>query len=213
MAAPSKTEGRILIAHSMVAHPDKVVGAELDVSALFGIDLICYLGYVEAAPNGNPPSFLVQKNHNPSGNKGWKTITHFLSGVTGTPETEGIASVSANDITTDTSGAQDFTEREAIYIRDTNGGSPKTTTGALSTGDQESEWGTVADLPDTTSIILVDNPTNAKDGSDEVWEAEEFSVSINLDGISRLRVVFIHYGAAGANCHILAVAGTTDSIG
>lgn len=212
MAAPSKSEGTVLIAHSMVTHPDKLVGSELDVSTLFDADILCELGYVEAVSNANPPSFLIQTNPFASGNDGWVTKVKFLSALTGTIETEGITSVSGDDITTDSTGAQDFTERKPIYIRDTNGGSPKSTTGALSTGDQDSEWGTVADLPDTQSIILVDNPTNAKDSSDEVYEAEQFSMHLELGGISRLRVVFIHHGATGANCHVRVTAGTTDSI-
>ena len=93
-----------------------------------------------------------------------------------------------------------FTANDLLYIQDT-------------TVVADSEWGRCQEIVTDTSINLVDGLTNEKDNADVIWnDADLFVAQLDLTAITRIRTVFQHEGAAGANCHIKGLLVTGDSI-
>jgi hypothetical protein len=90
---------------------------------------------------------------------------------------------------------------------------PPTTTpsGALGSPETLSEWKYCYEVTGTV-FNLADNLTNAKDSNDVVWEAEVFTALLDLDGILRIRVLFIHEAATGPNVHVWGQMTTADDI-
>ena len=80
-----------------------------------------------------------------------------------------------------------------------------------------SEWGRLQEIVTNTSIDLIDGLTNEKStagsGCKAFNDATVQSMYVDLTGITRLRVVFQHEGATGANVHVKAIMVTGDSIG
>ena len=75
------------------------------------------------------------------------------------------------------------------------------------------EWGRCREIVTDTTIDLVDGLTTEKDSADVIWnDADIFNCQLDLTAVGRVRVVFQHEGAAGANCHIKAMAIYGDSI-
>jgi hypothetical protein len=97
-----------------------------------------------------------------------------------------------------------FVALDDIYIQDT---------GTLA----NSEWAKVQEVVTDTSITITDGLTTEKDSSDVLWgSAQRFTHNLDLFGaaaVGRLRVIFMHEGAAGANMHVRAMMVTGDSIG
>lgn len=93
-----------------------------------------------------------------------------------------------------------FLAYDVLYIQDT---------GTLA----NSEWARCQEIVANTSINLVDGLTNAKDSSDVIWnDADIWAIDVDLTALTRLRVVFQHEGAVGANCHVKALMVTADSV-
>ncbi len=205
MGAYSKTEGTILIALQSVTHgPTALVkGTEIDVSTEISAFLTLYLGYTEATPNTTPPTFHVQGHTAAAGNDGWATIAKFTSAISGTPLFANMTGApSGNDATTD---AHTFTEAlhegKPLYYKDIV---------VLAS----SEWHYCQDIPDTTSVFTFEDPVGAPFASgDDIYEAEIFSLAVDLSALARIKVIFQHTGATGANCDILARMNTADSFG
>jgi hypothetical protein len=93
-----------------------------------------------------------------------------------------------------------FVALDDIYIQDT---------GTLA----NSEWAKVQEVVTDTSITITDGLTTEKDSSDVLWgSAQRFTHNLDLFAVGRLRVIFMHEGAAGANMHVRATMVTCDSI-
>ena len=201
MASPLKTAGTVVIAHQAITHPGTVVGSALDVSTVFQATLFLDHALVEAAANTNPPSWYIQASAQSSGNEEWVTLLELPLSENGTPATEAVGTdVGQGASIIPVLSTAGFVSKDEIYIQDT---------GTLA----NSEWGKIQEIVTDTGITVLDGMTTAKDASDVIWgDAERNIVTVNVASIARLRVVYLHEGATGANSHIRATMTTEDSI-
>lgn len=200
MATITKTQGTEILAHAAATHPGSVYGPAQDVSSKLGATILMYAGFVEAAANTNPASFIVQVSGASSGDEDWVDVAQFTISETGTPATEAMTNTETGKVLrcASTTG---FVALDEIYIQDT---------GTLAA----SEWAKVEQIVSNTSVDITDNLTTQKDSADVIWaSAERFVLYLDLTAVGRLRVIFLHEGAAGANMHVKAVMVTGDSIG
>lgn len=190
----------VALAHQAVAHPATVVGSALDVSTKLGMTLILFHASVEAAANTNPGKFLVQISGAESGNEDWQTIQVFDATIS-TADTEAMtATEPIGETALAVAATAGFVANDILYIQDVS-------------VVADSEWARCREIITDTTIDLVDGLTNAKDSSDVIWnDADIWTCSLDLTSVGRVRVVFQHEGAAGANCHIKAMTIYGDSI-
>lgn len=201
MATITKTEGTVILTHQAVTHPATVTGTELDVDGKLAATLVLYHGFVEAAVNTNPGTFYIFTSPSASGDEDWATIAQFTV-TTGTPDDESISGVEgAASTVIEVTATAGFAAGDILYIQDV---------GTLA----DSEWNRCEQIVANTSIDLIWGLTNAKDGSDHIYnDAEIFVCQVDCTAVTRILVVFQHEGAAGANVHVKGIAVTGDSIG
>lgn len=201
MATITKTVGTDILTHQAVTHPDTVKGSAQDVSTKLAATLFLFHASVEAAANTNAGSFLVQVSGASSGDEDWATVYNFTATVS-TADTEAMtATEPATETVLAVASTTGFVAGDILYIQDT---------GTLA----NSEWARCQEIVTNTSINLIDGLTNQKDSADVIWnDADVFVCQLDLTAVSRLRVVFTHEGATGANCHVKALMVTGDSIG
>lgn len=199
MAAFSKTQGTTILTHQAVTHPDTAKGSVQDVSTKISTLIAMFHASVEAAANTNPGSFLLQVSASSSGDEDWVTVRKFTVQVS-TADTEAMtATEPAAETVLAVASTTGFAAEDKLYIQDT---------GTLA----DSEWALCQEIVTNTSINLVDGLTSEKDSSDVIWnDAEIFFAQLDLSSVGRLRVVFQHEGAAGANVHVKAMMITGDS--
>jgi len=200
MVTISKTADIAILAHQEVTHPATVVGSAQDVSTKLAATILLFHSSVEAAANTNPGKFLVQISGSASGNEDWQTVIEFDAKIS-TADTEAMtATEPIGETALTVASTTGFVANDILYIQDA---------GTVA----NSEWGRCREIVTDTTIDLVDGLTNEKDSSDFIWnDADIFTCSLDLTAITRLRVVFQHEGAAGANCHIKGLMVTGDSI-
>lgn len=191
----------VALAHQAVTHPATVVGSALDVSTKLAITLIMFHTSVEATANTNPGKFLVQISGAASGNEDWATIAEYDATIS-TADTEAMtATEPIGETALAVASTTGFVANDILYVQDA---------GTLA----DSEWGRCREITGTPTIDLVDGLTSQKDSSDVIWnDADIFKFQRDIVSIGRVRVVFQHEGATGANCHIKAMAIYGDSIG
>lgn len=202
MATITKTQGIEILTHAAVTHPGTVYGADQEVTTALGATIFMYAGFIEAAANTNPGSFIVQVSAASSGDEDWWDAGKFTIGETGTPADEALTATEASGETVlAVAATAGFAALDDIYILDA---------GVLAA----SEWAKIEQIVTNTSVDITDGLTTGKDSSDTIFgSAERFSMYLDLTAIGRLRVIFMHEGAAGANMHVKALMVTGDSIG
>ncbi len=166
----------------------------------FAATIVLFHASVEVTANTNPGRFLVQISGSSSGNEDWATI-HEFDAITTTPNDETMTAtepIGETALTVASTGG--FAANDILYIQDV---------GTVADG----EWGRCREINTDTTIDLVDGLTNAKDSADHIWNDGDIFVTIlDLTSVGRVRVVFQHEGATGANCHIKGLMITGDSI-
>lgn len=201
MATIAKTAGIVALAHQAVTHPATVVGSAIDVSTKMAGTLIMFHANVESVTNTNPGSFLVQVSGSASGNEDWGTIAQFTAMATDCDTFLLDATEGVGDTVIDTNVTTGFAAGDVIYIQDVG-------TANLS------EWNRCKSVEAGVSITLVDGLTRAAAINDVcVNDCDIFICALDLTAVTRIRVVFFHQGATGADCHVKALLVTGDSIG
>ena len=200
MASLVKTAGIAILAHSAVTHPDTIKGSAQDVSTKLAATVICFHASVEAAANTNPGVFLIQGSGAASGDEDWATIAPFSATVS-TADTEALtATEPAGETVLAVAATAGFVAGDLVYIQHTT----------LANG----EWGRLQEIVTNVSLNLIDGLTNEQTSSSVAWnDADVFVAQLDLTAVTRVRVVFQHEGATGANCHVKALMVTGDSIG
>ena len=160
-----------------------------------------YHASVEAAANTNAGTFYVQASGSSANDEDWINVASFTATVS-TADTEAMTATEAEGETVlacaSTTG---FAAGDKLYIQDA---------GTLT----DSEWGLCQEIVTNTSIDLVDGLTTGKDSSDVIWnDADLFIAQIDLTAIGRIRLIFLHEGATGANVHVKGLMVSGDSIG
>lgn len=202
MATPSKTQGIEILSHQLVTHPSSVYGAVQDVSTKFAAKIFMYAGFVEAASNTNPGSFIIQTSASSSGNEDWVDEVEFPISEIGAPADENMTATEPDGETVlAVASTTDFAAKDEIYIQD-----PTTL--------EDSEWAKVEQIVSNVSIDITDGLTTGKDSADKIFgSAERFTLFLDLLAVGRLRVIFMHEGGVGADMHVKALMVTGDSIG
>lgn len=200
MANITKTADIEVLAHQAVAHPNTVVGSALDVSTHLAATIVLLHASVEAAANTNPGRFIIQVSGSASGNDDWADYATFDATVS-TADTEAMtATEPVGETALAVAATAGFVAKDKLYIQDA---------GVVANG----EWRICREIVTDTTINLVDGLTAEKDSSDIIWnDADIFTCPMDLTAISRVRVLFIHEGAAGANSHIKGLMVRGDSI-
>lgn len=201
MATISKTQGTAVLAHQAVTHPDTVKGSAQDVSTKLAATIYCYHASVEAAANTNPGSFLIQTSPSASGDEDWVTQVK-LDATISTADTEAMtATEPVGETVLAVASTTGFVAGDTLYIQDAS---------VVADG----EWAKCQEIVTNVSINLIDGLTTQKDSADFIWnDADAFpGVQLDLTAVGRLRVVFQHEGATGANVHVKAIMVTGDSI-
>ena len=200
MATISKTADIAILAHQAVTHKNTVVGSTQDVTTKLAATILLFHASVEATANTNPGKFLIQVSGSESNNENWVTV-YQLDATISTADTEAMTATEAvGEKVLAVASTTGFLANDILYIQDT---------GTL----VNSEWARCQEIVSNTSIDLDDGLTTGKDSSDVIWnDANLFTCQLDLTSITRVRVVFQHEGAAGANCHIKGLMVTGDSI-
>ena len=200
MATISKTQGTAILAHTAITHPDTVKGSATDVSTKLAATIICFHASVEAAANTNGGKFLVQVSGASAGDEDWATVAEFTAQAT-TADTEAMtATEPVGETVLACASTTGFVANDLLYIAHTTLAS--------------SEWARCQEIVTNTSVNLIDGLTTEQTAATSViWnDAEVFTCQLDLTAVGRVRVVFQHEGATGANCHVKALMVTGDSI-
>lgn len=200
MASPSKTQGVAILAHQAITHPATIVGSSQNVTTKISCNVLLFHAPIEESANTNPGIFLIQTSGSSSGNEDWVTL-YELAVDNGTAASEDMtATEPVGETVLACASTTGFAALDNLYIRDA---------GTLA----DSEWAKCKEIVTNTSIDLIDGLTNEKDSSDAIWNnCDLWNIPINLMGVGRLRVVFMHEGAVGVNCHVKALMVTADSV-
>jgi hypothetical protein len=195
----TKTAGTSLLTHQAVTHPDTVKGSATDVSTKMGATVFLFHASVEAAANTNSGIFRIEGSASGSGDEDWVPLYQVAATVS-TADTEAMtATEPSGETVLACASTTGFVAGDVLYIQDT---------GTLA----DSEWARCQEIVSNTSINLVDGLTTGKDSSDVIWnDADTWAIYIDLSAITRVRVVFQHEGATGANCHVMAMMVSLDS--
>ena len=144
-------------------------------------------GFIEAAANTNPGFFRVQVTQEGTNNDQWVTVAEFTV-FNGTPTSiDPTNAEGAGDTLVETTVTTGATVGGYYYWQD-------------ATAVADGEWVTVGNFVAATSITLIDGITNAKAATDLLFSnAEHWTWKLELGGVERYRVCYIHAGAVGAD--------------
>lgn len=175
-------------------------GSAQDVATKLAATLLLFHASVEAAANTNPGKFLVQVSGSASGDEDWTTAYEFDATIS-TADTEAMtATEGIGETVLAVAATAGFAANDILYIQDAS-------------VVVDGEWGRCKEIVTNTSIDLIDGLTNAKDASDVIWnDADIFICQLDLTAVGRVRVIFQHEGAVGANCHVKGLMVSGDSI-
>ena len=159
-----------VLEHQAATHPTTIVGSAVNCTTKKGAVIFMYHGYVEAAADTNPGSFLVQVRPDDgagSVNEHWITDAEYPAKGT-TPDTEALSgSESIGATVIEVASTTGFAARDLLYIQDT-------------TTLADSEWNEERTQVTNTSITLVDGLTVAKDSADVIWnDASKFVCALD----------------------------------
>ena len=201
MSAPTKTQGIAVLAHQAVVQPASAYGSAQDVSTKIAATIICFHAPIEAVANTVPGIWQIQGSGSSTGNEDWADIYTF-SADSGTPGTEALTATEAlGETVLAVASTTLFAANDVVYIKDT-------------TTLADSEWGQIQEIATDASITLVDGLTTGKDSADFIWgNAERTVVQLDVMALGRVRVIFTHEGASGADVHVKALMITADTIG
>ena len=204
MATITKTAGIAILAHTAITHPDTLVGSAQDVSTKLAATILLFHASVEATANTNSGIFKVQVSGSASGNEDWVTVSEFQAMVSTADDEVMMAIEPVGEKVMAVASTTGFVTGDKLYLQDID---------TLA----NSEWNLCQEIVTNTSINLVDGLTNEKstvgNGCKIRNDADTFICSLDLTAISRIRVVFMHEGTIGANCHVKGLMVTGDSIG
>lgn len=200
MATITKTEDIVALTHQAITHPDTVKGSEIDVDGKLAILITMFHASVEATANTNSGSFMVQVSAASTGSEDWATIAQFQATVS-TADTEAMtATEPVGETVLAVASTASFAAGDKLYIQNSTVGS--------------GEWGLCQEIVTNTSINLVDGLTNEQTATSVIWnDADVFVCQLDVAPYERVRVIFQHEGATGANVHVKAIASTADSMG
>ena len=181
------------MAHVETSNAATVVGSAITptAGALWAV-IHMHHGFVEAGANTNPQSFFVQTNLGATGSdESWSTVAQFTV-TDATVVTENMtATEPAGETVLAVADVAGFAAGDYIYIEDN-------TTAA------DSEWQQVQEVVGSTSIdIMSPGLETGKDSADRIWsDAGTFTMTLDLSGVARWRVLYMNEGGTALNTAI-----------
>lgn len=196
-------EATILLAHALLTNADSraglnFVGTEKDVRTFLSAQIYVYHAPIETAVNDPGIDYILQGRWSTGVNVNedwidlWKWTTGTVAAVAA--EIAGAEAAGQTTIDVDADPTANFTPGSKIYIEDK---------GTVADG----EWNAVAhsEAAGPDSVTILDGLTNAKDNVDTMWtQAESFSGSVDLSGISYVRMIVQGSDTTGVNFHYKA---------
>lgn len=201
MSTPDKTVGTSLITHQHVTNPATVVGSAVDTLTSIRATVFLFHGFTDAATaNTDPQKWLIQGSAQTSGNEDWITLKTVNITFAGTITTEALTATEAAGVKVlAVADEAEYVSGDGVYILDAG-----TAT--------DSEWALVEQVVVNTSVDIIDGLTTGKDSSDFLFDNPQTEVVyIELEGINRIRIVYMNEGATAANTAIKANMTTLDS--
>ncbi len=188
MADWTKSESADAIAHRAVTHPSTVESSTINVSDADMIFLLLRWASIEATANTNSGKFLVQGSDKTAGDENWVTLLEVSTPVgtttIGNLDSGGEA-IGQKVIGVDATAG--MAVEEWVYIHDT-------------TTEGDSEWCLIMTVVTNDTIEIVDGLAVAKDDADDTCsDAQVTALAVDVHGFNRIRVLYIHEGATGAN--------------
>lgn len=190
MADNTKGVTQTFIAHSSgaITHPNSIFGTVINCADEISIQLILKHGFVQATANTNPGFFVVKVAVEGADDDQLGELTRFRT-IESTPSLANIAGTEAigqTNIAVGVGEESGFVAGAACYVRDTG-------------TEDNSEWHYV-DVTASNIIHITRGLVRAKDSADDIFsDAQIFSPVIQLDGIKRIVVDFVHQGTTGAD--------------
>jgi len=187
-----------LLAHVAITNADtaagfSVVGTEVDVRTFLSATVMVYHAIVEATESNDPGLQYILQGRWETGatvDESWADLWIFTSGSTVAVIANVTGDEAADEVTiaVDDDVTASYSEGDIIYCIDNS---------VVNAG----EWCRVAHIS-TSIITIVDGLTNAKDASDFFFnQAEIFTGSVDLSGISYVRMIVQGSDPAGVNTH------------
>ena len=200
MATISKTQGTVALALTAITHPDTVKGTTQSVTTALACTFFLFHSSVEAVANTNAGSFYVQASGAGSSDEFWITLAQFTASAT-TADTEALtATEPAAETVLAVASTTGFVATDRLYIKNTTLAS--------------SEFAMCQEIVANTSVNLIDGLTNEQTAAaSTLWnDADFFMAQLDLTAIGRVRVIFVHEGATGANVDVTGLLVVGDSI-
>lgn len=186
-----------LLTNAATAAGLSVVGSEVDVRTFLSATVYVYHAYIEAAANDPGIEYHLQGRWSTGTtvDEDWITLWTFQAGIAAAvaAEISGTEAAGETTIAVDADPTAAFTPGIEVYIEDT---------GTVANG----EWSRVVLSTTAADIVnIVDGLTNAKDSADTIWtQASTFSGSVDLSGISYVRMIVVNRDGSGADVHFKA---------
>ena len=149
-----------------------------------------YHGFVQGGTNTDPASFYVQTNRGTT-DESWLTVGQFTV-TDAAVETENLTGTEPSGETVLTVAATaNFAGLQYVYIED-NSSVPN------------SEWQHLQEIDTNVSLTIAGaGLQTGKDSADRITNnAESFSMTLDLSGVARWRVIYMSEGSAAMNSAI-----------
>lgn len=189
MADWTKVAETTILTRTAVTHPDTVEGTATAVTADDSVLVTCYWSSIEATANTNAGSFLIQCSGSASGDDDWATVAE-IGTPTGTAGSEVLSNDSESGPVLEVASTTGFAAGEWLYARDVN-------------VEANSGWRYIDKIVTNTSVDVLDaltTPLNGSTDNDILWsDAQVTPMVIDVSTWQRIRVVYSHEGATGAN--------------
>ena len=176
------------IAHTESTHPwSSFAGSITPTDGALWALITMHHAYVEAVAATNPPSFYVQVNLGTTA-ESWTTVAQFTA-TDSLPELENLtATEPIGEFVITVANTSNFAGGDYIYIDDT-------TTVAAGEWHQVQQLNLVA-----TDIALTSSLVVQKDSADKIFtKAETFTMTLDLSGVARWRVVYLNEGGTSSD--------------
>ena len=215
MANFTKTQDIVILPHTRIIHPGSVIGTVQTATTEMVAMIMLYHGFVQNQSNADPGIFKVQISPSASEDDNWLDYRTFVADDTAPDEVTISGSEAIDQTEIQVGSTANFAQGDLLYIQDTNGGSPQSTTGSLSSPETQSEWAECDRLGTSpVAIHLLDGLRYAKDSQDIIRnDANRFFCRLPLEALVRFRVVFRHQGGTGCDCDVKAIMVRGDSFG
>lgn len=181
-----------LLSHQLITHAADgvaVTGTAQAVASWIEGTVTVWHSNIEITANATGVSYILEGSFKSSGDLFWFPLVEFVSSTTAVALEALTATEPIAEKVIAVASTTGISSNQLIYIKD-------------GTTLANSEWHRSASFVANTSVTMYDGMTVQKDSGDTMYfDAEIFSTSINLSGVSRVRMLANHPAATGSDIH------------